>query len=369
MRPKQRAGQYHFAPGEEMQHDTSPHTVVIAGRERLLQCASLVLCYSRMQYAQVFPSFDRFACRVFLSEAIQFLGGAASRCVVDGSSVVRVRGWGDNAVYPDDMEALAERFGFGFWVHAPGDADRSGRVERPFHYIENNFYKGRDFSSLGDCNHQLRAWCERKNLRFQKHIRAVPTELFAVERSTLQPLPLHVPEVYQLHVRRVDTEGYVNLHSNRYSMPDAVLGQTLTLHETRTRVRVFDGKRLVFDHERAESGTATRVTIPGHHPRGAVASQKAAPTAEDRTLRAADPALAELVDALVRRHGGRAVRSVRQLHKIYLDYPTDAVVDAVKTALAYNLLDLGRIERMVLRNLAGTYFRLPLSRSEDEDDG
>lgn len=29
--PKQVAGAYHFEPGEEMQHDTSPHVVVVAG--------------------------------------------------------------------------------------------------------------------------------------------------------------------------------------------------------------------------------------------------------------------------------------------------------------------------------------------------
>jgi len=52
--PKERAGRYPFEPGEEMQHDTSPHTVEVAGRPRKLQCASLVLCYSRMLYAQVF---------------------------------------------------------------------------------------------------------------------------------------------------------------------------------------------------------------------------------------------------------------------------------------------------------------------------
>ena len=368
VRPKKRVGQYHFEPGEEMQHDTSPHTVVIGGRERVLQAASLVLCFSRMQYVQVFPSFDRFACRVFLSEAIQFLGGAAGRCVVDGSSVVRIRGWGDNAVYADEMQALADRFDFDFWVHAPGDANRSGRVERPFHHVENNFYVGRTFASLDDCNSQLREWCDRKNRKYQKHIRAVPIELFALERPALKPLPLHVPEVYELHVRRVDTEGYVNLHANRYSVPDAVLGRTLTLHETRSRVRVFEGKRLVVDHDKAEAGTGTRVTIPGHHPRGAVSSRKAAPTPEEVALRAADPAIAQLVDELLRRHGGRAVRSIRQLHRIYVDYPTDAVVAAVTTAIAYRLVDLGRIERMVLRNLAGQFFRLPPDRSEDDDD-
>lgn len=45
------------------------------------------------------------------------------------------------------MAAFAERFGFSFVAHEPGDANRSGRVERPFSFIENNFLAGRTFSS------------------------------------------------------------------------------------------------------------------------------------------------------------------------------------------------------------------------------
>jgi hypothetical protein len=44
------AGQYHFEPGVELQHDTSPHTVEVAGRKHKAQTASAVLCDSRMLF-------------------------------------------------------------------------------------------------------------------------------------------------------------------------------------------------------------------------------------------------------------------------------------------------------------------------------
>jgi hypothetical protein len=40
-------------------------------------------------------------------------------------------------------------------AHQPGDKNRSGRVERPFHYIENNFYPGRTFDAY--CEHHVAA--------------------------------------------------------------------------------------------------------------------------------------------------------------------------------------------------------------------
>jgi hypothetical protein len=42
---------------------------------------------------------------------------------------------------------------------------------------------------------------------------------------------------------------------------------------------------------------------------------------------------------------------------MYIDYPTEVLVDAVRDALAYDLCDLGRIEHMVLGRITGDYFR------------
>jgi hypothetical protein len=57
-------GQYPFEPGPEMQHDTSPHRVVIVGQERLLHRTSRVLCHPRMIFAQAYPRWTRHSARV-----------------------------------------------------------------------------------------------------------------------------------------------------------------------------------------------------------------------------------------------------------------------------------------------------------------
>lgn len=377
--PKQRAGQYHFAPGQEMQHDTSPHTVEIAGTERRLQCASLVLCYSRMLYAQLFPTYHRFYVKCFLTEALTSFGGSAATCMVDNSSVIIAHGTGKDAVPAPEMEAVSARFGFSFLAHELGDADRSGRVERPFHFIENNFYAGRTFSSLADLNEQLRTWCEQKNASYRRHLRAVPAELFAAERPHLKPLPIFVPEPYERHHRSVDLEGYVHLHTNRYSVPDALLGRAVEVRETRAAVRILSDHRVVCEHEREEEGAGLRKTLPEHrHPGRGPRPGARPPLAEEATLRAAGPELAALVQALRKRHGGRAVRPLRRLHRLFLDYPTEPLRRTVEQALAYGLTDVGRIERMLLRTLSGDFFRLPPTdgelpeptdpEEEDDDD-
>jgi hypothetical protein len=64
------------------------------------------------------------------------------------------------------------------------------------------------------------------------------------------------------------------------------------------------------------------------------------------------------------------MKAMRWLHRMYLDYPSDALIDAVATALNFGLRDLDRIERMVLERIAGDIFQLPLDdQDKDTDDG
>lgn len=356
--PKVAAGRYHFEPGEEMQHDTSPHVVTIGGRSIRVQCASLVMCFSRAIYAQVHWRFTRFECRSFLSEACTYFGGSAGRCVVDNTSVVIGHGTGRDAVAAPEMLALAERFGFSFLAHEVGDANRSARVERPFHYIENNFYVGRTFSSLADLNAQLRTWCDATNARTKRSLPRTPVEMLATERPSMKALPVFVPEVYESHRRRVSVEGFAGLYRNRYSVPDALIGREVEVRETMTRVRIFDGHKLVAEHDKAEPGSGARITGKGHHRRG-LQSRTPAPSREEAVLRAVDPAIATLVDTFRTRDGGRAMRSVRRLHRMYLDYPTPELVEAVLRAAEFGLVDLARIEGLVLERLEGRFFRFP----------
>lgn len=190
--PKCPAGSYDFGPGQEMQHDTSPHRPLISGRPRLVHCASLVLCYSRMLYAQVYPRWNRFWCKVFLNDALIYLDGAAADCMLDNSSIVISHGTGRDAVPAPEMAALALSFGFRFRAHELGDKDRSARVERPFHYIENNFYPGRSFQDIPDLNRQLHEWCDKVNAKHKRTLRAAPRELFALERPLLRRLPAYI---------------------------------------------------------------------------------------------------------------------------------------------------------------------------------
>ena len=266
---KERAGTYSFEPGEEMQHDTSPHDVEVGGKKRRLQCAALILCHSRVLFARCYPTFNRFYAKIFLTEALLFLGGAARRCVIDNTNIVIAHGTGRKAVIAPEMEAFCERFGFTFLAHAVGDANRKGRIERPFAFIENNFYPGRTFADLADLNRQMEAWCEKANAKGRRHLGgSAPVTLFQSEKPYLLPLPVYVPEVYALHPRVVDLEGMVNLHNNRYSVPEDLIGRQVEVRETYEKVTILSGHAVASSHDRMEDGAGGRSILPEHRHKG-----------------------------------------------------------------------------------------------------
>ena len=357
--PAVAAGVYEFQPGEELQHDTSPHEVLLAGKKRRVQTASAVLCYSRMLFFQMYPTFQRFDCKVFLTEALRYFGGAPTQQVmIDNTHVVVLRGTGRQMVPVPEMAAFAERFGFHFRAHELGDANRSGRVERPFHFVEHNFLAGRSFASWADLNQQARQWCDRVNATYKKHIRAIPRELFVLEQRYLRPLPVWVPEVYRLHERMVDVEGYVALHSNRYSVPLTWIGRRVEVRETKDKIELQLDARNLVTHQRVPEAEHQRVLLPQHRPPRGQGVWRPHPYPEEALILQAAPEIADYLAALKQHSRKLVVLVLRQLLRFVREYPRQPLLAAVQEAARYGLYDLDRVERMILRRVAHDYFLL-----------
>jgi len=365
--PRKPAGQYHFEPGEEMQHDTSPHEAELGGKLRPVVTASLVLCHSRMVFAQMLPRFTRFHCKLFLTDAFVYFGGACSRAMIDNTHVIVSSGTGRDMIPAPEMAAFAERYGFEWRAHAVGDANRSARVERPFDYIDNNFLAGRRFDDWTDLNRQLLAWCDRNNGTFRSHLHGAPRDLFVAERARLKPIPAWVPEVYLLHHRIVDNEGFVHVSSNRYSAPWQLMGRTLEVRETKARIEIFDGPRKVGAHEKVIDPAGVRVVDAAHRPpreKGVFARRPS--DEEERIASKSDAARAYL--AVMKQRRRSSPRELRWLLRILDDYPAPAVRAALEEATRYGMVDLERLERMVLRGVAAAFFNLAHQGDEDDED-
>jgi predicted transcriptional regulator len=365
--PRRAQGSYDFVPGQEQQHDTSPHEVKLSGVKTRAQTASSVLCFSRRLFFQMYPNFGRFECKVFLTEAFDYVGGVCGQVMIDNTHVVVASGTGRSMIPAPEMAAFAERYGTEFRAHEVGNANRKARVEAPFRFIERNFLAGRSFADWHDLNAQSRSWCDRVNATYKKHIRAVPMELFALERPHLRPLPLWVPEVYRLHQRIVDGEGFVSLHANRYSCPEDWVGRQVELRETKDRVEIHDGPRRVVSHDRLVGKSGQRIMLKEHFRKRGPQAPHRTPSTEEAAITEAIPEATAYVTALRKRGRQHVTLALRKLLRMVREYPNDAVAAALAEAGHYGLFDLERVERMVLRRVAHDYFPLDLEGDNDDE--
>jgi hypothetical protein len=239
-------------------------------------------------------------------------------------------------------------------------------VERPFSFIENNFLAGRTFSRWEDLNQQARQWCDKVNSTYKKHLRAVPRELFAVERLHLKPLPAWIPAVYRLHQRLVDIEGYVALHTNRYSVPLDWIGRRVEVRETQDKIEIQLDARHLATHRRIAEAEHQRVTLTEHRPPRGQGLPRPDPHPEEKAILAAVPEMAEYVAALKQRGRKVLTLALRQLWRLVREYPREPLLAAVREAARYGLYDLDRLERMILRRVAREYFLLKDGKESDD---
>jgi hypothetical protein len=356
---KKRSGTYSFGPGEEMQHDTSPHHILLGGKKVKAQCASLILAYCRMLFIAYYPRFTRFEAKAFLTAALQFFDGAARRCVIDNTSLILAGGSGANALIAPEMEAFGELFGFELMAHALNHSDRKGRIERPFSYVENNFLAGRTFADWADINAQARAWCQQvANAKVKRILGMSPQAAYPMEKPHLLALQAYIPPVTEIHYRVVDSYGFVHLDTNHYSVPERWVGKKVAVHKRPEQVLVYAERKLIAEHPRLIGQRQGEQRARGHHAQLERRQPPAGPCPQEQALTGRDPRLDAYVVALRKRAPGRGVAKLRPLLELQRAYPAEPFLAAIEQALHYGLFDLTRLERLILERVAGDFFDL-----------
>lgn len=353
-----RSGEYHPQPGMEVQHDTSPHDVLIGGKRLKTQCSGAILAYSRKCYVQYYPRFTRFEAQVFLTEALQYFGGSPHLCIIDNTSVVLASGSGPEAVIAPSMQVLSDFYQMKFQPHVIGHADRKARIERLFHYVENNFLNARDFTDWSDLNRQAIQWCDQTaNAKIKRSLGSTPEQVFQEqEKQQLQPLPAFIPPVYESYSRVVDSQGYIHLETHRYSVPEKYLGKTVKVLKYHQKIEVHYQNESIASHPRIQEGRSKRSTIKGHH--ASVVRHVKKTSLYEPELVDHHPVLDEYVGHLKKRAPGRGNAKLRQLLHLKKSYPWTAFLAAVTKAHQYGLYDIARLEQMVLKNVEGHFFNL-----------
>jgi hypothetical protein len=134
-------------------------------------------------------------------------------------------------------------------------------------YIKQHFFvRYRVFDSLAQMNQLAEHWLrEEADKRLHGTVNEVVEERFAREQLVLQALPAVRYDTAYLEMRQVSWDCYIDVWGNRYSVPDELAGQRVTVRiGLDDQLRVYAHDQLVAQH-RLQPRSQGWVSVPAHH--------------------------------------------------------------------------------------------------------
>lgn len=345
-------------PGEEMQQDTSTYHIKLGDKSYRLIASGLYLRYSKMRYIKFYPYFNRFLMKCFFHEALTFLGYAAGRCIIDNTNLAVLHGTGKDAVFHPEMIQFAKPYGFEWFAHEKGHANRKAGKERNFWTIETNFLAGRTFRDMADLNSQAFDWAtERYARRPQARTRLIPVELFENEKPYLVKVPMGLPFPSRILERSTDQHGYVAVNANYYWIPGKSRPNTKVI-EYENKIKIYPENENPIEYDLPDWTVRNAKYSPkGVDPNtyGQPRNLKKSCEEEEQKLRNLGQATAEYLDFVKSpesniRYKPRFIRSLYALTK-KLAPPLWSMV--IERALKYRLTSMGsllKISTLALTN-------------------
>jgi hypothetical protein len=365
----QRCARVADTPGEEMQHDTSPYRVKLGIKRIWLQASLLYFRYAKVRYLKFYPSFDRFKMKCFFHEALSFWGYAADFCIIDNTSLARLRGTGKNAVIVPEMHHFAQQYGFEFVCHQIGHANRKAGNERGFFTVVTNFFAGRKFENLNDLNRQAFEWATlRCANRPTGKTRLIPAQAFEYEKAYLNQLPAYVEPPYLVYERRTDQYGYAAFDGNFYWIPGTTR-HTVKVVRYADHLKIYHHRKLLGHYDLPDYGVKNEQISPKGHPKPPHKPKyRKKPTAEEEKIlrTAADEIDAYLSFALKEKGAKSKHRFIRELYGLYKKMTLPLLIKTIKRAQKYRITDMKTVERIAVLLIKEGNYDMPRSQISHE---
>jgi transposase len=223
-----------WAPGETLMIDWG----VLDGVH--VFCA--VLAWSRFRFVR-FAADEKAATTLgFLAECFEELGGVPKVVLADRMGCLK-GGVVANVVVPTpDYVRFATHYLFRPDFCEAADPESEGMVENLVGYAKTDLMIPQaPLSDLAAANAAASAWCAEVNTATHSEICAVPADRLTSERQLLGSLPSLRPDFgAKPTTRKVDKLSCIRFGSGRYSVPNKLIGSTVTVLVDAHTLRVIE---------------------------------------------------------------------------------------------------------------------------------
>jgi transposase len=221
-----------WSPGEVLAIDWGEQ--IAAGRKVHVFCA--VLAWSRFRFVRFAADEQQATTLGMLAECFEVLGGVPKVVLADRMGCLK-GGVVANVVVPaPDYVRFATHYRFRPDFCQGEDPESKGIVENLVGYAKDDLLVPIELDDdpwaegIGGLNVRARAWCEDVNGRLHSEIHAIPAERLASEVELLGGLPsLRLEVGPKPTTRKVDKLSCIRFGSARYSVPNRLIGTTVTV--------------------------------------------------------------------------------------------------------------------------------------------
>ena len=241
-----------YEPGEVCEFDWGEVKLIIDGQVRAVNMAVFTGAMSNYRFAMLFYRQDTTSFQQAHVHFIDFIGGVYRTMVYDNMRVAIRKFVGPGEKEPTEaLLKLSLYYHFDFRFCNIRKANEKGHVERSVEYIRRKAFSPKDsFVSLEEANKWLLATCNRLNSYFNRFTKGKrPLELFNQEQAFLYPAPPKF-DCAILDQSRVDKYSTISYSTNRYSVPDHLVGQMVDMKIYPEKLICYHHSNKVCVHER-----------------------------------------------------------------------------------------------------------------------
>ncbi len=237
-------------PGFQSQVDFGEFQVGNAdGTILKLYLFSMILGYSRLIYSEFVERCDLptfLDCHI---RAFDYFGGVTGEILYDRMKNVYIGKMAGKDKFNDTLQGFALHYGFKPEVAPAYAAWVKGKIERPYHFIREGFWRGYGFTCRETANRELLQWLQLKDERIHGTTHEVVLHRFERERPQLQVLPPQAFDTSWRVYRKVYKDCTVRFEGNSYVVPHTLVGKDLVLRVKDKRMRIFDDDCLVVTYD------------------------------------------------------------------------------------------------------------------------
>lgn len=265
-RKKSATVRFETPPGQQMQADFGEKYVQIGGERVKVHLFTATLGHSRRMYVKVFAHENQSAWFDGFESAFRHFGGVPHEVLVDNaSSLVKKHDISTGELELNEkFKSFAHYWGFTPRACAPRRPQTKGKVESGVKYGKFNCLAGREFESWEAMEEHLVVWLRTvSNVRALTDRHDTPMARFEAERPLLLPADKAPYQQFRELRRKVSRDSFVDVDTNRYSVPWKYIGCEVRVLLADTELGVYLAGEEIARHP-VHAGRHLRIVISSH---------------------------------------------------------------------------------------------------------